>query len=53
MVINSQYVEYFTQNNLLPSENYAFVPGDQVGTICCLKDAISKWIKPEIEMNIQ
>ena len=45
MVINSQYLDYLTQNNLLPSENYAFVPGDQVGTICCLKDAIAKWVK--------
>ena len=43
-IVNSQILDYLMENSLIPDQQYGFVPGEDAGTIACLKDAIGNWI---------
>ena len=37
-------LKFLIENTIIPPEQYAFIPGIDVGTVACLKTAISKWL---------
>ena len=43
-IINKQLLKFLIENTIIPPEQYAFIPGIDVGTVACLKTAISKWL---------
>ena len=43
-IINKQLLKFLIENTIIPPEQYAFIPGIDVGTVAFIKTAISKWL---------
>ena len=43
-IVNQQILKYMIENEIIPKQQFAFITGEDVGTIGCLKSAISKWL---------
>ena len=41
-IINKQLLKFLIENKIIPPEQFAFITGVDVGTVACLKTAISK-----------